>query len=227
MRRAATWLALGILGVLPTTAGAGGIDLRVGGFFPQAGSNLFDDVADLYLTGGDTIRKADWVGVTGGVEFSAKLVDNLEIGFHVDGFSRTLHTSYRDYVHESGREIVQSLELDVVPVGVSLRLVPTRRSARLAPYVSAGVDLFFWQYEEWGEFVDSETGDIWDDLFMSEGVAPGFHVAAGLRVGLTDDLSLVGEGRYQEARDDMGDDFRGYRVSLSGASATVGLHVRF
>jgi hypothetical protein len=220
-------LLAGALALAPVGASAGGFDLRLGGFFPQAKSTLFDDVTELYVIGGERIERSDWRGLTGGAEFNMKLVPNVEIGFHIDAYARTLHTSYRDFVYESGREILQSLELNVVPVGVSLRLIPTSRGAPIAPYVAVGADVFFWEYEEWGEFVDFETGDIYDDAFLAEGVTPGLHVAGGLRFPLGDDFSLVGEVRYQWAEDDMGDDFRGSRLDLTGVTTTLGVHLRF
>ncbi len=228
MKRAILLLAWAPLVALPNLASAAGFDVRVGGFWPRAESNLFVDDADLYVIGGDNITTSDWKGWTGGAEFNMKLVRNVELGFHVDAYSRTLHTSYRDYVQESGREIQQSLKLSIVPVGVSIRLIPTGRGARLAPFLAVGIDLFVWEYEAWGEFVDFDYDDeIYDDAFLSEGVTPGFHVAGGVRFPVGDDFSLVGEVRYQVAKADMGDDFRGNSLDLGGASATLGLHLRF
>ncbi len=158
-----------------------------------------------------------------------KLAKGVHLGFHVDGYTRTVDTSYRDFVHDSGREIRQSLQLDVVPLGVSLRFVPIDRRGRVTPYAVVGADVFFYEYEEWGEFVDFDSPDldILDDSFISYGATPGFHVAAGLRVPLDRDWSLFGEGRYQWAKADMGDDFRGSELDLSGATALFGVRLQF
>ncbi len=140
-------LTLGLLAGVPASGLAGGIEVRGGGFAPRAESNLFSDVSELY-----NVDKKDWAGGTGGVEFSMKLVPNLEIGFHVDGYNQTLDSHYRSYTRENDREIFQTLELNVVPVGVSLRLVPTSRHARLAPYATVGADLFL---ETWEPVADA------------------------------------------------------------------------
>jgi len=228
-KAAAVVMVLGLAAVLPGSAAASSLDLRIGGFFPSADTNLFDDDAELYLVGGDTLTDGRWRGIYGGVEFSAGLGDHVELGFHVDGYGRSLHTSYRDFERPSGREIQQTLKLTVVPVGVTLRLVAGGPRSSIVPYAAVGADLFYYKYEEFGEFIDFDSPSlpVFDDAFISEGVAPGFHVAAGLRIPLSRDFSLVGEGRYQFAKDDMGDDFRGNRIDLGGASATLGLHVRF
>lgn len=226
MRRVMAVVTLGLLWGLPVVGSAGGFDLRFGGFIPRAESNLFSDDAELY-----TVGKSDWRGGTGGIEYNVRLVRNLEMGFHLDGYGRTVHTSYRDFVRPSGREIEQSLQLSIVPIGLSLRLVPTSRHAHVAPYASVGADLYFWRYEEFGDFIDFDDANrtIIADAFVSEGVTPGVHVAGGLRVPVNDDLSITGEVRYQVAsRAKMGGDFsHENRLDLTGASATLGLHLRF
>lgn len=224
MSRGLVVLALGVLTALPQAGLAAELNLRLGGFLPRAKSNLFRDDSELYR-----VDREDWRGLTGGAEFALRLAPHLRLGFHLDGYGRTLHTSYRDFVRESGREITQSLRVNIVPLGVTLRYVPRDRRRQLTPFVGAGVDVFFYKYEELGDFVDfqSEELTILDDHFVSEGAALGFHASAGLRVPLTDDLGLVGEARYQWAEDEMGDDFRGNDLDLSGLGVTLGLNLRF
>ena len=224
MRRAAAVLALGVMVAWPAAAGAGGLDLRIGGFQPHADSNLFDDDAELY-----TIRKRNWRGFTGGAEFSSRIARNFEIGFHLDGYGKERDTHYRDFVREDGSEIRQTLTLTIVPVGVTVRLVPTGRRTRVAPFIGVGADAFFWKYEEFGDFVDffDPTLPVIADSFQSDGVATGFHVAGGLRLFVSDDIGLTGEVRYTAAKGNMGDDFAGNRIDVGGFGVTVGMHLRF
>jgi hypothetical protein len=224
---------LGILLILGEAgvAAAGGLTVRLGGFWPRGESTLFQDVEDIYTLGDPDVgvSASDFSTFTGGIEYSMGLGPLLELGLHADVAEETLHTSLRDYVDDdTGQEIRQSLKLSVVPVGVTFRLIPTGR-VRVAPYLAAGVDAFFWKYEEWGEFVDvfDRQLEIVEDWFIADGVAVGGHVAGGLRLALNDDFSLVGEARYQFSTQDMGDDFGGSRIDLSGFSATAGLHLRF
>jgi len=211
-------------------ARASGLDLRLGAFVPSANSNLFQDDSDLYF-----VSKGDWAGFSGGAEYNLVVARNVELGFHVDGYSRTVDTSYRDYTWDDGGEIRQSLRFDVVPVGISLRLVPTSRRAKVAPYIAVGPDFFYWKYEEFGDFVDffDPGRAVISDYFTSDGVAFGAHVAGGLRFYFNRDFALVVEGRYQFAKTDMGGDFDTgdpgdpNRIDLGGTTVTVGLHVRF
>jgi opacity protein-like surface antigen len=228
-----TTLSLTLLALLVASASpasAGGLDLRVGGYFPRGNDTLFQDVRDLYL-----VEKSDFYGVYGGIEYNHVLMDNVELGIHLDGYSRTVDTSYRDYTRPGGDEIFQTLKLSMVPLGVSIRFVPTSKRARIAPFVGGGVDAIFYRYEEYGDFIDFFDPElpIIGDAFLSDGTAFGFHVLGGLRVYINRDIAVVGEGRYQWAKDDMGDDFAPNesglvnRLDLSGATFTVGVHVRF
>jgi opacity protein-like surface antigen len=225
-----------VLSALGASAHAGGLDLRFGGYFPSASSNLFEDVTSLYtrqITSSTAIppgvQKSDWQGFFGGIEYNQKIANNVELAVSVDGYSKTLDTSYREYVNADDRPIQQRLQLSVIPVGLSVRLVPTSRRARVAPFAVVGVDAMVYQYEEWGDFIDFFDPDrpIVTDSFVSDSVAFGFHVGGGLRVAVGDDFAIVGEGRYYWSETDMKEDFSQNRIDLGGWAATVGFHVRF
>jgi hypothetical protein len=221
-------MSLLVVGAFPLASEASSLDVRLGAFFPRAESNLFRDDAELYLHHGQLITKGDWTGFAGGAQFNFEVAPYAELGFSIDGYSRTLDTSYRDFVSESDREIYQTLHLATVPVAVQLRLGPTQRG-RISPYVAIGGDMIFYQYEEYGDFIDFDVPSqpIIPDSFISEGVGWGFHAAAGLRMPLSHDFSLNGEFKYTWAKDDMPDDFQGNEIDLGGITATLGVNVRF
>jgi hypothetical protein len=223
---------------------AGGLDARVGAFFPRGHESLFQDLNSLYTPNADPaqgVTGSDFDGVFGGVEYNTVIAPSVEVGLSVDGFGRTVDTSYRDYTRPDGSEIRQSLKLQMIPLGATIRFVPTSKRARIAPYVGGGVDAVFYTYEEFGDFIDFFDPDcntalgcpIYGDRFRDEGVAFGLHALGGIRFYLNRDFAIVGEGRYQWAAKDMGQDFAPNgpglvnRIDLTGASFTVGLHVRF
>jgi hypothetical protein len=231
MRRAI--LSLALLALLVTgasRASAGGLDLRLGAYFPRGNETLFLDDRSLYF-----VEKSDFYGFYGGGEFNHVLTDNVELGLSFDGYSQTVDTSYRDYERPGGGEIYQSLKFNMLPLGLSVRFLPTSKKAKFVPYVGAGVDAIFYQYEEWGDFIDFADPElpIYADAFVSDGTAFGFHALGGLRVYVNRDIAIVGEGRYQWATEEMGDDFSPNEpglvntIDLSGWTATLGVHVRF
>jgi opacity protein-like surface antigen len=239
VRRAILILTLPALLVAgESRASAGGLDVRIGAFFPRGNESLFQDLNSLYTPNANAavgVKAKDFNGVFGGVEYSVVVAPNIEVGFHLDGYGRQVETSYRDYTRPSGDEIRQTLKLDMVPVGVTVRLVPTGKRSRIAPYVGGGVDAIFYRYEEHGDFIDffDPSNPIIADRFKDSSTMFGVHAVAGVRVYINRDFAIVAEGRYQWAQKDMGQDFAPNesglpnRLDLTGAAAVVGLHVRF
>jgi hypothetical protein len=233
-------LALGLVAASPAAGWASGLEVRIGGFFPRGQSDLFDDVHELYTresrrdecttTTCPGVDKEDFTGVYGGAEYSFNLADHVEMGISLDGYSKRIPTFYRQQTRPNGDDIFQELKLTVVPLGVSLRVLPLDRYAAVQPYATIGADVFFYQYEEFGDFIDffSDNLDISSDSFKSTGAALGGHAAAGLRIPLGHDFAVTAEGRYQFAQKKrMEDDFNQNRLDLNGASATIGIRLRF
>jgi hypothetical protein len=225
-----------VLSTLGAAAYAQGFDVRFGAYFPSAGSNLFDDVSSLYTPGAafgiatpPGVSDSDWEAFFGGVEYNHRIARNVELAVSFDWYGKTLDTSYRDYVRQDDSPIFQTLRLQIMPVGLSVRIVPTSRRARIAPFVVAGVDAMIYQYEEFGDFVDFFDPDqpIIPDSFISDGVAFGVHAGGGLRIALGDDFAIVGEARYYWSETDMDDDFAANRIDLGGLAVTAGFHLRF
>lgn len=239
-RATAAVLALGLVAASPAAGWASGLELRIGGFFPDGHSDLFDDVHELYTPQDRRnecteftcpgVRANDFDGVYGGAEYSFNVAEHVEMGISLDGYSRTVPTFYREQTRDNGDDIFQELRLTVIPLGVSLRVLPLSRRAAIQPYATIGADVFFYQYEEFGDFIDFFSNDlvIQSDSFKSDGAVFGGHAAAGLRFPLGHDFALTAEGRYQFApTKHMDDDFDLNRLDLNGFSATVGVRLRF
>lgn len=253
MRRALlslTLMPLLLMGAA-SPAGASGLDVRFGALVPRARDcgipssqsakyTLFQDVCELFNPivrplDGSLDWKDEWVGFTWGIEYNHVLTDYLEMAVHVDGYQKTIDTTYRDWTRPDGSEIFQTLRLQIVPFGVTVQVVPTGKRTKVAPFLGGGVDLFYYKYEEFGDFIDFIDPDlpVYEDHFISDDVAFGFHAAGGVRFYLSRDFALVARGAYHWAEDVMGDDFSPTepglvnRLDLSGASLTFGLHVRF
>ena len=231
-RATAAVLALGLVAASPAAGWASGLELRIGGFFPRGESDLFADVNELYSPVGELrgVKPNDFDGVYGGAEYSFNVAEHVEMGISLDGYSNSNSTVYRDFTRPDGSEIHQELKLSMIPLGVSFRFLPLDRRAPIQPYATIGADAIFYQYEEFGDFIDffSNNLDISSDHFESDGVAFGGHAAVGLRFPLGHDFAITAEGRYQFAqKKHMDDDFNLNQLDLNGASATIGFRVRF
>lgn len=239
MRRAILTLTLPVLLVAGASrAGASGLDLRIGAYLPRGEKSLFQDLNSLYTPNADPslgVRPSDFDGVYGGVEFNSVVAPNVEIGLSFDGYDRTIDTSYRDYTRPDDSEITQRLHLRMMPLGATVRILPTSKRVKIVPYVGGGVDAVFYMYEEYGDFIDFFDPDltIYAETFRDEGTAFGVHALGGFRVYVNRDFAVAGEARYQWSEKDMGQDFSPNepglvnRIDLSGWTFTLGLHVRF
>jgi hypothetical protein len=219
-----------LLAGLGSASFAQGLDLRLGGFFPRGEETLFQDDRSLYA-----VEKSDFYGLYGGGEYNHVIAPNIEIGVSVDGYKQTVDSFYRDYTRPDGSEIRQQLKFSMIPVGATVRILPTSKGATFVPYVGGGIDAVYYEYEEYGDFIDFYDPDlaIKNDLFHDSGTAFGAHALAGFRIYLNRDFAIAGEGRYQWSTKDMGQDFLPNApglvntIDLSGWTATLGLHVRF
>jgi len=229
---AAVLLALGLVALSPAAGWASGLELRIGGFCPRGESDWFGDDNELYSRAGELagVTPNHFDGLYGGVEYSFNVAKKLEMGISIDGYGKTIPTVYRDFTRPDGSEIEQNLRLFTIPLGLSLRFLPRDRFATVQPYVTIGADVIFYQYEEFGDFIDffSDNLDIRTDSFESDGAAFGGHAAVGLRIPIGHDFAITAEGRYQFAeRKRMEEDFDQNIIDVNGASATIGIRLRF
>lgn len=217
-------LMAALLGLVPGKASASGIEVRLGGMLPRAKSILFDDSVSLY-----NVEKKDFAGPFGGIEFTKTLSRNVELGLSVDGYGREIPTSYRDYTRPSGREIEQTLRLAIVPVSAVLRVLPGGRYRTFTPYLGAGVASMFWQYEEFGDFIDfgNSNRPVVSDSFRSSGATTGLVLNVGLRYRINEDFQVTFDVRNFTGSQKMGGDFAPNRIDVSGTAATVGFRVNF
>jgi opacity protein-like surface antigen len=231
MTRAVASVALVVLALVPLPASASDLDLRIGAYFPSADSLLFRDNSELYGFGpNDPVEESDWIGVYGGAEWRFRMAPSLWLGFHVDGYGRNLDTEYVDFERPNGAPIFQTLQLSIIPVGASLRWMPRDGRRDISPYIGGGIDAVFYEYEEFGDFIDFFDDDlpVVPDHFQDDGVAFGAHVMAGIRIPVSDDISVLGEARYLWSKTDMGEDFGpDLDIDLGGLSATLGVSIRF
>ncbi len=214
----------GLMGLLPGEARASGLELRIGGMLPRGKSILFDDSVALYQ-----VEKDDFRGAFGGIEFTKNLSANLELGLSIDGYGQEIPTFYRDFTRPSGREIEQTLRLVIVPASAIVRLLPSGRYRKLTPYVGAGVSAIFWQYEEFGDFIDFDKSGqpVVSDSFKSTGTTTGFVLNAGLRYRINEDFQVTADFRNFSGKQKMGGDFAPNEIDVSGAALTLGFRLTF
>ena len=217
------------LGVAQPVAAQQTVNFSFGGFTVRGeDARTEGDILNQNLTY-LTFDVKDFNGPTIGGEWLLPFGQFFEGGIGVSLSRRTVPSVYTDFVDLDGSEIEQELKLRVVPVALTVRMLPLGQVSAVQPYFGVGLGLFNWRYSESGDFVDFSQGNvIFREQFVSTGTEAGPLALAGVRFA-GDTLVAGGEVRFQSAEGKLGGDFIGVsddpRVDLGGWSylATVGI----
>ena len=207
--------------------------LRVGVAKPSADSRVFSFVSEQL-----TVNRGDFTGFAVGADLDVALTSRLAVQMGTSLTTRTVGSTYRDFVDNDDAEIEQSTSFRRAPVtgGLKLYLTSPGRSlgrfawvpSKFAPYVAAGGGVMYYAFRQSGDFVDFEDFAVFGSTLESSGWTSMVYGAAGLNYSLSARMGLITEARYDRARAPMSRDFDGFdRIDLSGLSLSTGLHLRF
>ena len=216
---------VGLVSASVPAAAENSVRFRLGQVTPDGESEYWEG-KEIDFTG----EAEDLEGVYGGLDFLFEPTDFVGLVVSVDRFENDLDQEYRDFVDTAGNPIVHQTNLEITPltVGVLVRVAPPRSPVR--PYLGAGAGLYFWRLEEDGEFIDFTTDppEIFEAEFTDEGQPFGYYLMAGIEVPVGPYFSFFAQGRWDEADDELEDDFTGLgELDLSGRRIAAGIAWRF
>ena len=209
------------------------VKFETGYGFQRASSEIFD-----FVTTEHTLERDDFDAPYIGGEIAVRLHEQVDLTLSIGYQGSSKLSEFRDFVGTDDLPIEQVTELRIVPavVGVKYYLQPRGRSigrfawvpTDLVPYVGAGIGVASYRFEQYGEFIDFDTFDIFYDEFVSEQDAFLARAVAGLDYSLSERFLLSAEGRYGWASSEMGRDFVDFdNIDLDGLQLVVGIAVRF
>ena len=176
-----------------------------------------------------TLDASDFEEFSLGFSYVHSVLNWLEVGFNIDIFEETVRSEYRDFEDQDGSSILHDSSLSLVPMTVDVRFLPTGRY-RIRPggrhivrptfYLGAGAGFVFWEYEEFGDFLDFtfDPPEIFGpELFTDDGVVLEVHGLAGVEIQICSFhcLGYVGEGKsitVQRPGKNLDRDFGGARA---------------
>jgi opacity protein-like surface antigen len=162
-----------------------------------------------------------------GLEWLFPVGEFLEVGAGAAFTTNTVHSVYKDFVNIDDSEIQQDLKLRMAPFTATLRFLPFGRSRPVQPYLGGGVGFLVYRYSEVGDFVDFTDDSIDYGVFEASGTEVGAVALAGIRFPISDNWSLGGEVRYQQADADLSLEFLGDKLDLGGFHYLATVHVKF
>lgn len=196
----------------------GAFRIHLGAFQPEGDSEYWDG-KEIEFTGGVD----DLEGATFGLSYLLPLNRHISLQFSGTGYAAETTQSYRDFVDNFDDRIRHDTTLGIAAATVGLVVHPFGSDAAVSPYLGAGGGSYFWSLEEEGDFIASND-DIFFATLQDEGVAFGYYYLVGLEAPVTRRMSIFAEGRWDQADDELSDDFEGFGdIDLSGRTFLVGL----
>lgn len=196
----------------------GAFRVHLGAFQPEGDSEYWNN-KELDFTGGVD----DLENVSFGLDYLLPLNRHFSLQFGGTGYAGETTQSYREFVDNFGDRIRHDTTLAIASATVGVVVHPFGSDAAVSPYIGAGGGSYFWSLEEEGDFID-RNDDIFFATLRDEGVAFGYYLLAGLEAPITRSLSIFGEARWDQADDELSDDFEDFGdIDLSGQTFRVGL----
>ncbi len=161
---------------------------------------------------------------------------DLVIGYGLS--DKRVETELRDWLDENGAPINQRTRFIRRPFSATLRYALRPRGTMVGsyawipnsvvPYVGVGAGRMSYRFTQLGEFVDSDTQEIFRDNYAATGVA-GFLLASGGAVWtLVPSVALTADFKYMHASANGSPSFQGFdKLDLSGFSSSLGFTLRF
>jgi hypothetical protein len=206
------------------------------GYFTVRGEDarVESDILNDHLGAGDAAlvyELRDFNGASVGAEWLVPIGQYLEAGAGVGFTRRTVPSVYERFTDTDGSEIEQDLRLRLVPVALTIRVLPLGQSSGVQPYFGAGLGVINWRYSESGEFVDfSRQRAIFREQYVASGNETGPVVLGGIRVA-GDTVSAGMEVRYHGADAPLGSAFGSTRpnprIDLGGWTYQFTIGMRF
>lgn len=197
-----------------------GINVKIGVLIPNQNSDLWEiNRSNL------AFNKADMVDIYYGAEYEFLFSKYFTLSVEGGVYNQEVYTAYRDWEYDDGSPIQQTLSLRITSIEMAFKLYPIGHRRGFYPYIAGGPGVYFWKYEQWGDFIDTVEGTVEFGYADTSRVALGFHGKAGLvfRVGRNTGLSI--EGRYMYLKDNLSDLFVDFEeFDMSAFSFNIGLH---
>jgi opacity protein-like surface antigen len=211
----------------------GTLGMRSGWVFARANSDLFTFVENQL-----TVDRKDFNAPAIGVDLDLALTPRTSAVLGVDFSKASKASEYRDFVDNRRLPINQTTSLREVNLSGSFKFALAPRGREISsrawvpsvvtPYVGAGGGVLFYQFLQYGDFIDVDDLSVFPETFRSQGAAPSAHVFAGVDVKVWKRLYLSGEGRYLWSKATLDRDFSGFDpIDLAGFKLSGGIHYLF
>jgi hypothetical protein len=201
----------------------GQLRFRLGLFEPSGSSEGWDGVFE-----GFTGRPGDLQDFVWGTDYLWRTGPHTGVLFGFSYYAGSTTSGYQDWVTDDGSEIRHTTQLTTSDLTVAF--VYRFGSAAVRPYVGIGGGFVWWTLTDEGNFIDFGVPAqpiFWGWYGADGGTFEAFGLL-GIDFPVNPRWSVLVEGRYRYAADELGDDYSGFgELDLSGYELTAGFGVNF
>jgi len=174
-------------------------------FNPDGDSDVFDQ--NIMET---TFQVDDLNGWGGTFGYNHFIGEHFDLGADLAYYHQDTSVEDRGFEFPDGRSIFRDIHFKIVPVEANFNVRPIGRNYAIIPYIGAGIGIYFWEYEERGDFVvDRNTNpNVITGSAFSDGTDLGWNVHGGLEIPFSRSATINTEIKYSKAEGDL--DVRGF-----------------
>jgi hypothetical protein len=169
-------------------------------FNPDGHSDIFDqNKAETFFQVDDL---NDWGGTFGYDHFIGNYID---VGGSI-AYYRTVQTiEDRQFEFPDGSPVLRDIRFKIVPVEANVSFLPIGRNYAVIPYVGAGIGVYFWQYEEIGDFVVDRLTDpnVITGSAFSDGTDLGWNIHGGIQIPFSRSATFISQIKYSKAEGEL------------------------
>lgn len=200
---------------------------------PTSGGDLwafaFDELA---------MSRRDIASFDQNVDFAFRLNARTDFVLSYGVTDGRTQSELRDWLDENGQPIYQRTRFIRRPLSAAVRYSLRPRGRMIGsyawipngvvPYVGLGAGRMSYRFTQNGEFVDSQTLEIFRDNYAASGNAGFVLGSTGVVWTLIPRIAITTELKYIHASADGRPSFEGFdKLDLSGVSTSVGFTLRF
>ncbi|MCK4835214.1 MAG: outer membrane beta-barrel protein [Candidatus Aminicenantes bacterium] len=194
------------------------LQLKVGLFQPSLDSDLWEINMENLALG-----KQDMLELFYGAEYEFFINNILSLSLEGGLYQKTIYSQYRDWEYEDGTPIYQNLSLRITSLEVNVKLYPIGYKKLIFPFVGAGVGIYGWRYEQWGDFINFEDLTVQEGYAETSTYTAGFNGKAGIGFRFGPFFGLFLEAKYQYLKGQLSSFFEGFgKLDLSGFKYNLG-----
>ena len=111
----------------------------------------------------------------------------------------------RIFRHSNGDPVERDFRLKLLPVELNARALPLGRDKPVIVFIGGGVGLYFWEYEEVGDFVinRNSTPSVIVGSASSDGRALGFNIHGGIEIPMSESSTFMIEVKHLYVEDHL------------------------